>query len=245
MKIKLISLIALLFFACNSKIKSFDFLSVEQEQKGIIDTIVVGKTILSGISSPSYRKKEYFVTIEKDTSIFSCIFLENNINEKIRINFDYDAYKKYSASYSDSIPVIEKKRNTPCRKITYKQQINELSMILKKSLEDFDLNKVQYICFELSSTGDLAINITNQYMKSKEKNHKYIEQILLNSQFYSDINSVFKPYSIAVEQIFIEKFFFISKENFYETCKIETEAAKIPDKILDCMVYVEMKKKTK
>jgi hypothetical protein len=243
MKIKLIILITLLFFACSSKTKSSDFVLVRQEQKGMIDTIVAKKTISSDIRSSSYKEKEYFVVIRKDTSIFSCIFFENNINRKIRINFDYDVNKRGSVSLLNSIPVIEKEYNIPYSKITYKQQLNELSMILKKSLEDFNLSQVQYICFELSSNGDLAINITNQFMKSKTKNRKYIEQILLNSQFCSDLNNILKPYSIAIEQISIEKFSLISKEIFYEVCRIETKETKIPDKILDCMVYVEVKQK--
>lgn len=121
-------------------------------------------------------------------------------------------------------------------------------MILKKSSEDFDLSKLQHISLELLSSGNLAIEVTDQYvkkfgMKSLTTRYKEVEQILSDSRLYSDINEMFKSYFIVAYQISVEKVYFARKKTFLAESKIDTVTTKIPDYVLDCFIYIDFRAK--
>jgi hypothetical protein len=244
MKLELVLLLSLLLCAC-SKTKS----SGSVNNKIGIDTIVASKMLPQEITGTLYRGKEYFVIMGNDTSYFSCIFLEHTKTGRTSIKFECDMYnKKYLSLISDSIVITEMdfEYKIPYYKTTYKQQISELKMILKKSTEDFDLDKLQYMSFELLSTGDLAIEVTNQYIKEIGakviNNYKSVGQIFLNSQLGIDLNLILKPYFISIEQVSIEKLHFITRNKLYKISRIETDLVQTPDKILNCSVYVKLKR---
>ncbi|MDR0681997.1 MAG: hypothetical protein LBG15_09160 [Dysgonamonadaceae bacterium] len=242
MKAKLIFLTFLLSNTCScSKI------SVSTSQEKIADTTVVGKMILSEIGGSSYKEKEYFIVTGKDTSNFSCIFLENKNRGRISIKLDNSTNnKKFLNSVSDSVAIIQKTYKHSYYKTTYQQQINELNLILQKAAEDFDLSKLQYLSFELVYRGDLAIEVTNQYIKEigtkVTNNYKRVGQIFLNSQLGIDLNLILKPHFISIEQISIEKLHFVTRKELYKMGTIETDSAQVPDKILNCFIYLKLKR---
>jgi len=241
MKLELILFVSLTLFSCNNTKSSESVCKIDTT-----DTIVVSKTIPQEGTNHLYEK-EYFVTIENDTSCFSCVFLEHKKTERISIKFEYNN-KKYLSSISDSLAVAELDfgYRVPYYKTTYKQQVNELKMILRKSVEDFDLDNLQYMSFELLPTGDLAIEVTNQYMKEFgtkiTNNYKRVGQILLNSQLGVDLNKILNRYFISIEQVSIEKLHFVTRDKMFNVSIIKTDFGQIPDKILNCVVYIKLKK---
>lgn len=211
------------------------------------DAIVASKPLKE--IADSLFEKEYFIVAGNDTSYFSCIFTENKKNKSISLAFRHDIYKK---SHLISLYIIDEINERdfekrPYYKTTYRQKIDEIKLILKKAAGDFDLNKLQRIDLaNLLYCGDLAIELTNWGLKefgAKITNYDYrrIKQILLDSLLGADLNLCLNPYSIYVENISIEKLTFAPKEKLYEMSNIETDTSQIPDKILTCFVYVELR----
>lgn len=71
----------------------------------------------------------------------------------------------------------------------------------------------------LVQNGDLAIEITKEY-KQKHKtfknlfiNYNKFEKFLVTSKLGRDLESVFKPYWIAVKSVSIEKLFLTTRED--------------------------------
>lgn len=214
----------------------------------VLDTIIVSKLIPEDISGSLYKEKEYFIVTGKDTSSFSCVFSENKKTELINIKFEYDLYNKKSmTSLFDTIAVTDVKFILQKRysSLSYKQQINEFKMILQKAVEDFDFNNLHYLFFGvLSSSGDLAISLTNQYVMQfgKDVTDQRVKQFLKVSQLVFDINSCLKPFSILVEDISIEKSYFVSSKELFKTSEIETDQMLVPNSILNCYIYVKLKR---
>ena len=195
------------------------------------DTVVGSKLIKDEIAGSSYRNKSigYFVVINKDTSDFTCILIAFKENGKVGLDLN--------------IPYL---KNT----VTHKQRFKELKLILTKASKDFNFDSLNYIRFgRLVQSGDLAIEITEEY-KQKHKsfknlfiNYNKFEKFLVTSKLGRDIESVFKPYSIAVESVSIEKLFLTTRKDLYWASAVETNSTEVPDKILDCMTVVGLKKK--
>ena len=134
--------------------------------------------------------------------------------------------------------------------MTYRQRLDELKTILPKAATDYNFDSLTSISFgRLILSGDLAIDITNQYRqkfgtsdKIKIEDYKVVEQFLATSKLSSDLNNLFKPYSISVDKVAIEKLFFTTKKELYWASKIETDSINTPDKILDCMTWLKLTK---
>lgn len=195
------------------------------------DTVIGSKTITDEIAGSSYRKRatSYFVIIGKDTSENTFILTQSKEGGKVGVDLNIP-YSKAS--------------------MTYRQRLDELKTILPKAATDYNFDSLTSISFgRLILSGDLAIDITNQYRqkfgtsdKIKIEDYKVVEQFLATSKLSSDLNNLFKPYSISVDKVAIEKLFFTTKKELYWASKIETDSINTPDKILDCMTWVKLTK---
>ncbi|MET4084015.1 hypothetical protein ABIB40_003988 [Pedobacter sp. UYP30] len=233
MNIKNINLILVLFIvlltACNDN-RQNRFAQKLIENKVIIDTIVGSKTITDELAGSAFRKRAigYFVIIDRDTSDYSCIFTEAKDGGNVEINLN--------ASYLKPA-------------ISYKKRLAELRIILPNAAKDFNFDLLTGISFgRLISSGDLAINVTKQYHQKfgasdKLKSYTAVAQFLKESKLGTDLNNVLKPYSISVDKVSIEKLFFTSPRGLYWASKIETDSLNVPDKILDCIIGVHLRKK--
>jgi hypothetical protein len=191
---------------------------------------VGSKIITDEIAGSVFRKRAigYFVVTDKDTSDFTCIFYESKDGGKVGIDL-----------------------NIPYLKVTmaYRQRMDELETILPKAAMDFDFDSLTSISFgRLILSGDLAIEVTKQYgqkfgTSDKVADYKTVELFLRESKLGSDLNEIFKPYSISVDNISLEKLFFTTKKEIFWASKIETDSANVPDKILDCMIVAKIRKK--
>lgn len=195
------------------------------------DSLNVGSKIITDeIAGSAFRKRAigYFVVTDKDTSDFTCIFYESKDGSKVGIDLN--------------IPYLK-------ATMAYRQRIDELKTILPKAAMDFDFDSLTSIRFgRLILSGDLAIEVTKQYgqkfgTSNTVPDDKTVELFLRESKLGSDLDGIFKPYSISVDNISLEKLFFTTKKELFWTSKIETDSANVPDKILDCMLIAELKKK--
>ena len=198
-------------------------------QKHTADTIIGSKYINDKIAGSAYRKRAigYFVIIDKDTSDYTCIFTESKAG---KVNIDLN------------IPYF---KNT----MTYGKRFSELKLILPRASKDFNFDSLNYISYgRLVQSGDLAIEITKEYkqkyatFKNLSTDYNKFEEFLITSKLGKDLASIFKPYSMIVASASVEKLFLTTKKDLYWASKIETDSAEVPDKILDCMTSVKLKK---
>ena len=224
-------LLALLLLACNQNGKSVSS-QTSSEKQTTADTIVGSKLMTNDVAGSSYLKKAigYYIIVGNDTSDFTCIFSESKDGGKVEMDLNI-SYSKIT--------------------MTYGQRMNELKKILSLAVKDFNFDSLTTIDFgRLVLSGDLAIDITNQYRQTfgtstKIMNSDYgmVKKFLKSSKLATDLNILLKPYSISVDNVSIEKVFFTTKEDLYQLSKIETDTTKVPDRILDCMTWVRLTRK--
>jgi hypothetical protein len=230
MDIKLtLGLLVVLLASCNDN-RQNSFAQTTAENKVTVDTIIGSKGITDEIAGSAYRKRAtgYFVIIGKDTSDYTCIFTESKDGGKVSISLNIP-YSKAT--------------------MTYRQRLEELKIILPKAAKDYNFDSLSSISFgRLILSGDLAIEVTQQYRQkfgtsNKLESYTTVEQFLKVSKLGTDLNVLFKPYSISVDKVSIEKLFLTSRQDLYWASKVETDTTKIPDKILDCMTWAILTKK--
>lgn len=108
-----------------------------------LDTIVGRKTITDEIAGAVYRKRAigYFVIVNSDTSVFTCIFSESKASEKVSMDMRF-----------------------PRASMTYRQRMTELRTILPEAAKDFKLDSLKSIYLgRLVKNGDIAIQVTDQF----------------------------------------------------------------------------------
>lgn len=222
-----IGLLFFLFIACNNFVP-VNSLTIKEKNELANDTIIGSKTITE-LAGAAYRKRAtgYFVIHGKDTSNFTCIFIELKDSGRVVIDLN--------------IPY-------PMDEVTYRQRLSELKLILPSAKKDFDFDLIGSIYLgRLVQNGDIAIEITNQYLEKfgqpqKITDYKKVESFLKKSQLGVDFNKIFNPYSIYVEGVSTEKLQFFPKKELLFMSKVESDTTNIPEKILDCMTWVMLKK---
>jgi len=230
MSIKLTLGLLAIFLTASNNNRQYSIAQTTTENKVIIDTIVGSKTITDEIAGSAYRKRAigYFVIINKDTSDYTCILTESKDGGNVGIDL-HIPYLKASMSYS--------------------QRLAELKILLPSAAKDFNFDSLRGISFgRLVLSGDLAIDVTKQYFQKfgtsdKLESYTTVGQFLKESKLGTDLNILFKPYSISVDKVSIEKLFLTSRQDLYWASKIETDTTKVPDKILDCITWATLTKK--
>lgn len=200
---------------------------VTDERSVVIpDTIVGRKVITDEIAGAAYRKRAigYFVIVDYDTSVFTCIFSESKMGESVSMDMQF-----------------------PRTSMTYRRRMAELRTILPEAAKDFKLDSLKSIHLgRLVTNGDIAIKVTNQLVdkfgpEEKLRDYDRVARFLKQSKLGTDVNDIFKPYSLHVDRISVEKVFFTTKRDLYWASKIETDSASVPDRILDCMTWIGVK----
>ena len=232
MKQILIVLLSLsVFGTCSNQSESKTKIEDIKQTKLISDTIIGKKSITHEIAGSAYRKRAtgYFVIVNNDTSDFVPIFTESKDDNNIGINLNLP-YAKHTK--------------------TFKQRLKELKLILPFASKEFNFDSIKSMSIgRLILTGDLAIDITKQYKqkfgdieKIRTEDYQRISEFLLESKLTTDLNELFKPYLISVEKIGIEKVIFTSNSELLNYSKLDTDSTEIPEKILDCITWIRLKK---
>lgn len=203
-----------------------DSTTVKENQLGLTaDTLVGRKTITDEIAGSAYRKRAtgYFLVINSDTSDFVCIFAESKDGGKVSMDIRFEK-----------------------RTMTYRQRMTELKRILPEVGKDFELDSLRSLYLgRLVFNGDIAVDVTKQYRNRFGEADKIadfitVSEFLKESKLGTDLNDLLSQYSISVSRVSPEKLFFTSKKDLFWASKIETDSVTIPDKILDCMTWVEL-----
>jgi hypothetical protein len=191
------------------------------------DTLIGRKQITNEIAGSAFRKRaeSYFLILNNDTSDFQPIFTESKEGNRISIDLRFEMKTR-----------------------SYKQRMTELKKILPIAAKDFDLDSLRSIFMgRLVSSGDLAIEVTNQYRQKFGKDEKISDyekfnQFLKESKLATDLNEVLKAYSVSVDKIYPEHSFFTTKLDLISSSKIETDSMNIPNSILDCLIWIELER---
>jgi hypothetical protein len=133
----------------------------------------------------------------------------------------------------------------------YREQFSLLNKILPFAADDFGMDAASFqIIFinRLLSTGDLAVDISNDFNSAfSGTNSKFdyadANSLLLKSRLVQDLNFALKPYGLEVDTVFSEKLVFASKQDLIIASKIESKISDIPERILDCMMWIHLKRK--
>jgi hypothetical protein len=209
---KLLSLsLFLLLFSCNAESDNA-LQGKKNDLKTRSDTTVGIENMPADVTGSGYIEKEYFVVIRTDTLNTSCIFTENKSTGKMSMKYRYDPYGNIPYKfYLDDTAAVAKEEpvKKSIKKLSYKNQIRELELILNAASKDFNVSKLSTLRFSISSIDELSPDITRQYL------HKYGEKFLPgynqnaadlinSSRFKADVSKILAPYSLDINKISID-----------------------------------------
>jgi hypothetical protein len=222
----LILLLAIFMIACQGN-KRDDDQSEHSETKPQNDTVVGTKIITDEVAGGAYRKraKGYFLVINSnDTSMFRCIVTESNEGA---VGIDL---------------------HLPYRKtLTHRDRIIELQKLLPAAARDFNFDSLKSLSLgRLILSGDLAVDVTEQFMESGHDeqlpDYEVASFLIKESPLQDDFNRLFAPYSIQVDRVSLEKLFYTTKKELLNLNVLEKDTATIPSRIVDCIIWVRLKK---
>lgn len=199
-----------------------------KEAKSLI--FVGSKEITNEIAGSAYRKRatQYFIVNEVDTSSFKPIVILSNSDASVRIRFDI-GYRVNDLSYAD--------------------RLSQLKTILKKASQDYNLDSLKYVGIgRLVLHGDMTAALSASYIDLygdkgiSVKEYGKVCAFLSASQLSIDLNNIFTAYNIEIESYSIEKAFFTSRKVLKTYSKLDNDTINIPEKILDCDCWIQMKK---
>ncbi len=166
------------------------------------------------------KSKGYFLISKGDTSDLTFVFTEDKYSEAVGMYFE------------------ESERST----ISYRQKLEQLKQVLPQAEKEFRIANLRSLMMRtLASNGDIAIEVTEDFMKrdSSRLDYNYLEILMKDSKLAKDMNEMFAGYSVKVKGFSLEKLHFTSKEDLLQTSVIERDSTKIPDRIIDCIIWIE------
>lgn len=213
--------ILILLFSCNGNIGD----NSSKKLSNKTDTIIKSKVITEEFSGSARKVTRYFEVIKGKTSSYSCVFYEKADYGKISIKLNI-AYPKDNSNYLTRMAFL--KRTLSSASIEY--NLDSLSYIDIGNLADQDY---------------LAIEVSKQYKRkfgnlNKIESYQSVSDFLKESQLAIDINKLLEPYNISVLAIFPEKVMFWKTKDVIKNIPKKDDT---PDKILDCMMAIQLKKK--
>lgn len=225
-RISILLVVSLLLLMCDQKgHRNIPAQASESDTSAV--PVVVKKAVTDELAGGAYRKKAdgYRVVNGKDTSDFVCIFTESKENGRVGLDFYFTGGK--------------------CSR-TYRRKMQELEMILPVAAKDYDFTQFRLISMgRLIESGDLAADISKQFAENwggtdDLKDYRRITEFLRESRLGTSIDSLLKPYSLKVESVVAEKIIFTTREDLYLACKLEQDTTLLPQRILDCITWVNL-----
>lgn len=187
-----------------------------------VDTLIGSMTLTDEIAGSAYRKqaKAYFLIIGDDTSDFRSIVTEAKEDNQVDIEIRFR------------------------RSMSYTQQMRELGKLLPAGAADFSYDSLTSISIgRLITTGDLAVALSRdiKWNRILVKDYDDVQQFLLNSKLAADFNRLLSPYHKRVKHVGVEKAFLADKRILFANAEVESDSSAIPDKILDCITWLQVK----
>lgn len=187
------------------------------------DTLVgseVLKTKIAG-SGLLLTSERFYLVIKNDTSDFTCLINTSTESGTYSLNISF-----YASN------------------ISYEERLKELLIILPHINEKYPLDSLKSIYMgRLIYYGDLAVAVTEDYHREytsykNAEDYQAISTFLLKTKLAEDFNKLLKPYAISIKKISPEKIFFADKKELLLLSKVTHNQDSIPDKILDCMLWL-------
>lgn len=192
-----------------------------------VTALVYKRAVTDELAGGAYRKRAdgYRIISGKDTSDFVCIFTESKENGRVGLDFYFTGGR--------------------CSR-TYRRKMQELEMILPVAAKDYDFTQFRLISMgRLIESGDLAAEISKQFSEkwgeaSELKDYQQITDFLRESRLGASLDSLLMPYLLKVESVAAEKLIFTTREDLYLACVLEQDTSLMPQKILDCITWVNL-----
>lgn len=205
--------------------------SKEQNNSDYVEPeyIVGRKYITDEIAGSAYRDSaiSYFIITRGDTSSFTPIFIKHKGHNQLSLNLNLPYFGDH---------------------LTYNQILGELKIILQSASQEFDFQYLSSVTIgRLVLTGDLAVVVTNEFLKRTanenielEENEK-IRMFLKESKLANDFNELFAPYSLSINDVYIENAIFTTRDELEMLSNLQSKSSSIPDKIFDASISLKLK----
>lgn len=177
-------LIAISIVSCTN----FQKQNVKSREVEDSDTIVKSHKIKSSLS----QEVKYFLILNKKPSNFKVVFKEHLYMNK----------RSVYVTMQTSLDTNE-----------HKKRMAEFAKIITKASDDFVLDTIVLNLGQLSKLGGVSAEITKEYQVQHRRDscnwsdYKMVAELIQKSSFCKQLNWVFKPYSMRVDHVAIEKLF--------------------------------------
>lgn len=186
------------------------------------------------------RRYEIFTTCQKDTSANSFTLFDGRSQMWLNIN-----------SFSDSkqyLDVDDCSKEGRFKLTTYTQFLNEFSDCLKFLSQQRDLSKLLFIDVSLSTLGDIAIDVTNNYDRMYPNNDNYNEEDVIASVYKTslveDINNILSPHGLEVSELGSSDYHvLLLKKEILKKSSIVEDSTHIPLRTIDAVITISLKRK--
>lgn len=192
------------------------------------DTTVFSIDVSDQVAGSTYitRARQYYIVSSNDTLNFTCIFRQS-VDGKLRLDL--------------AIPYIT-------RELYYRERLQLLRKTLRTASQEFKFDSLTSVSYgRLILSGDLAVQVTNEYAQQfgdrpRLVDYQRMQDFFASSRICTDLNTILKDYSLSTGSVGTEKLFFTTRKDLYWASKVETDSAKVPANILDCILYVRIRK---
>ncbi|SMD34691.1 hypothetical protein SAMN04488029_2140 [Reichenbachiella faecimaris] len=190
------------------------------------DTLVLRFDVNQELAGSAYREKAtgYLLVVDGDSTLFFPAFTKAK-NEG-RVNLILGLHPS----------------------LTFGEQMQLLQAILPYAAKDYSFDSLSSIYIgRLVQTGDLAIQITNEYLEAfggygstATTEYDTIASFLATSKLGRDFNKLFAPYHMTVAGTSVEKVFYTE---LHKSIKIDSVLHnQFPEKVLDAMTWVKLER---
>lgn len=217
-------MLAGLLLACQPKEKPA---TTTEEEPVVSDSLILRFDVNKELAGSAYRNKAtgYLLVVDQDSTLFFPAFTQSKDAGRVSLILGLHP------------------------SLTYHTQMTQLQAILPQAAKDYNFDSLSAVYVgRLVQTGDLAIQVTNEYLKAFDGHgstatteYATIASFLASSQLGKDFDQLFAPYDLEVTGTSVEKVFYTE---MYESITIDSARhTQFPEKVLDAMVWVKLGKK--
>lgn len=163
-----------------------------------------------------YPEKKYAIVVQQDTSCLLVDVTSINAGVALVINFEVNCHPAFDLKDSSVIELTKSKQSR--QKLTYHQQLKELSYLFKFLAQQYDLNKITSISFSLSTINGLQEELNTAYQNKYQKDmvyhssiNKRIKALVYQTALYSDLNNVLKNYALKIDRAEIDELVWVNE----------------------------------
>lgn len=203
---------------------------------GCVETSTAENQVnMKKVSSGRY---EIFTSCQNDTSANSFTLFEGRSQMWLNIN-TFSNTKEYLDDGS---------KEGRFKLTTYTQFLKEFSDCIEFLSQQRDLSKLLFIDVFLSTLGDIAVNVTNNYDKMYPNNDDYNEEDVIASVYKTslveDLNNILSPHGLEVSELGSSDYHvLLLKKETLKKFSIVEDSTHIPIRTIDAIISISLKRK--